>query len=131
MNKIITICAAILMSASVFAQSPNKMSYQAVIRNASNALVTNQAIGMRISILQNSPSGTVVYIETQTPSTNANGLVSIEIGGGAVVSGTLGAALTERIDRARRKTAGNWFQCRFVSARLPLFGHERAFISTI
>jgi len=87
MKKIITICAAIFMTASVFAQSPNKMSYQAVIRNSSNALVTSSAVGMRISILQTSPSGTAVYVETQTPTTNANGLVSIEIGGGTVVAG--------------------------------------------
>ena len=87
MKKIITICAAVLMTASVFAQSPNKMSYQAVIRNNSNALVTSSAVGMRISILQTTPSGTAVYVETQTPTTNANGLVSIEIGGGTVVSG--------------------------------------------
>lgn len=87
MKKIITICAAILMSASVFAQSPNKMSYQAVIRNSSNALVTSSAVGMRISILQTTPNGTAVYVETQTPTTNANGLASIEIGGGTVFSG--------------------------------------------
>lgn len=87
MKKIITIYAAILMTASVFAQAPNKMSYQAVIRNTSNALVTNSAVGIRISILQSSPSGTAVYLETQTPTTNANGLASIEIGGGSVVSG--------------------------------------------
>lgn len=88
MKKIITICSAILMTASVFAQSPNKMSYQAVIRNSSNGLVTNSAVGMRISILQTSPSGTAVYVETQSPTTNANGLASIEIGGGTVVSGS-------------------------------------------
>jgi uncharacterized protein (TIGR02145 family) len=87
MKQIITICAAILMTASVFAQAPNKMSYQAVIRNNSNALVTNTAIGMRISILQTSSSGTAVYVETQTPTTNANGLASIEIGGGTLVNG--------------------------------------------
>jgi hypothetical protein len=87
MKRIITIFAAILMTACVFAQSPNKMSYQAVIRNTSNALVTNSAVGMRISILQTTPSGTAVYVETQTPTTNANGLASIEIGGGTVVSG--------------------------------------------
>ena len=87
MKKIITICAAILMTANVFAQAPNKMSYQAVIRNNSNALVANQVIGMRISILQTSPSGTTVYVETQSPTTNANGLASIEIGSGTVVSG--------------------------------------------
>ncbi len=87
MKRIITIFAAILMTACVFAQSPNKMSYQAVIRNTSNALVTNSAVGMRISILQTTPSGTAVYVETQAPTTNANGLASIEIGGGTVVSG--------------------------------------------
>jgi hypothetical protein len=87
MKKLITICSAILMTASVFAQAPNKMSYQAVIRNNSNTLVANQAVGMRISILQGSPSGTAAYVETHTPTTNANGLASIEIGGGTVVSG--------------------------------------------
>ena len=87
MKKIITICAALLISASVFAQAPNKMSYQAVIRNSSNALVTNQSVGMRISILQSSASGSSVYVETQAPVTNTNGLASIEIGGGTAVSG--------------------------------------------
>ena len=70
-----------------FGQSPNKISYQAVVRNSSNALVTNTQVGMQISILQGSASGTAVYVETQTPTTNANGLVSIEIGGGTVVNG--------------------------------------------
>jgi hypothetical protein len=62
-------------------QSPEAMSYQAVIRNSSNALVTNTEVGMQISILQGSASGTAVYVETQTPTTNAYGLISIEIGG--------------------------------------------------
>ena len=87
MKKIITLCAALILTVSVFAQAPQKMSYQAVIRNASNVLVTSSPVGMQISILQGSASGTAVYVETQTPSTNANGLVSIEIGAGAVVSG--------------------------------------------
>ena len=82
MKKLITFCAAVLMTASVFAQTPQKMSYQAVIRNNSNALVSNQAVGMQISILQGSISGTAVYVETQEPTTNANGLVSLEIGTG-------------------------------------------------
>ena len=87
MKRIIAICAAILMTASVFAQAPEKMSYQAVVRNSSNALVTSTAVGMQISILQGSASGTAVYVETQTPTSNANGLVSLEIGSGTVVSG--------------------------------------------
>jgi hypothetical protein len=87
MKKIITICAAILMTANVFAQSPNKMSYQAVVRNSSGNLVSNTSVGMKISILQGSSSGSAVYIETHIPTTNANGLVSLEIGGGTLVNG--------------------------------------------
>ena len=88
MKKIYSILSAALLTVSVFAQSPEKMSYQAVVRDGSNNLVASSAVGMQISILQGSPTGTAVYVETQTPTSNANGLVSIEIGGGTVVSGT-------------------------------------------
>jgi uncharacterized protein (TIGR02145 family) len=64
------------------------MSYQAVVRDGSNNLVSSTSVGMQISILQGSASGTAVYVETQTPTSNANGLVSLEIGSGTVVSGT-------------------------------------------
>lgn len=76
-----------LSLSTAFAQSPDKMSYQAVVRNASDALVTSTAVGMQISILQGSATGSAVYVETQSPTTNANGLVSLEIGTGTVVSG--------------------------------------------
>ena len=82
MKKMFSILVTLLLSISVFAQAPQKMSYQAVIRNTSNQLVVNKTVGMKISILQASVSGTLVYSETQTPTTNANGLISIEIGGG-------------------------------------------------
>jgi uncharacterized protein (TIGR02145 family) len=59
------------------------MSYQAVIRDASNELVASQVVGMQISILQGSASGSSVYTETQSPTTNTNGLVSIAIGEGS------------------------------------------------
>jgi len=88
MKKLITIFAAVLITANVFASAPQKMSYQAVLRDASNALVTSTAVGMQISILQGSSTGTAVYVETQTPSTNANGLVSLEIGTGTPITGT-------------------------------------------
>ncbi len=78
----------LLIGTSIFAQAPQKMSYQAVIRNTSGALVTSTSVGMKISILQGSATGTVAYSETQTASTNANGLVSLEIGSGTIVTGT-------------------------------------------
>ena len=93
MKNLITFCAALLITASLFlpqqasAQSPEKMSYQAVVRDGSNNLVSSTAVGMQISILQGSSSGTAVYVETQTPTSNANGLVSLEIGSGTVMSG--------------------------------------------
>ena len=91
MKNIYIIIATILLSASTFAQAPEKMSYQAVVRDAANTLITNQAVGMQISILQGgdlaNPGPIVVYSETQTPTTNANGLVTLEIGTGAIVSG--------------------------------------------
>jgi hypothetical protein len=83
MRKLYTTLVAILLTASVFAQSPEKISYQAVVRDASDNLTTNTQIGMQISILQGSASGTPVYVETQAPTTNANGLVSLEIGAGS------------------------------------------------
>ena len=83
MKKISTILIAFLLTLSLFAQAPQKISYQAVIRDASNELVTEQEIGMRISILQGADDGTVVYVETHTPTTNINGLASIEIGMGS------------------------------------------------
>ncbi len=87
MKKIFTILVVVLLTANVFAQAPGRMSYQAVIRDASDNLVTNQAIGIQISILQGSITGTAVYVETQAPTTNVNGLATIEIGGGTLISG--------------------------------------------
>ena len=82
MKKFHTLFFFLLTTISVFAQSPEKMSYQAVIRDATNTLLTNQSVGMQISILQTTINGTSVYTETQTVTTNINGLVSIEIGSG-------------------------------------------------
>jgi hypothetical protein len=65
------------------AQTPQKMSYQAVIRDASGNLVRNSQVGMRISVLQGAPDGTDVYVEEYTITTNTNGLVSLEIGSGS------------------------------------------------
>jgi len=88
LHLLIILLAHLLINTSIFAQAPQKMSYQAVIRNTSGALVTSTSVGMKISILQGTASGNVAYSEIQTASTNANGLVSLEIGSGTVVSGT-------------------------------------------
>ncbi len=72
----------LILSAMSFAQVPQMMSYQAVVRGSDNNLVVNQQISMRVSILQGSADGGAVYTEIHSATTNANGLVSIEIGNG-------------------------------------------------
>lgn len=80
---LIVLCLAFLFQiSSAFAQVPQKISYQAVVRNSENVLVVEQTLGMQISIIKNDEAETVVYTETQNPMTNANGLISIEIGSG-------------------------------------------------
>lgn len=87
MKKLYSFLAIIAFSLNIFSQAPEKMSYQAVVRDASDALIVSTTVGMQISILEGSSTGTPVYVETQTPTTNANGLISIEIGNGTIVSG--------------------------------------------
>ena len=87
MKKLYILLTAVLLTATTFAQAPEKMSYQAIVRDGDDFLLTNQTIGMQISILQNIATGTAVYVETQTPITNVNGLVTLEIGTGSVVNG--------------------------------------------
>ncbi len=66
-----------------------KFSYQAIIRDTANQVLNNQSVGIRISILQGSESGTVVYAETHSATTNANGLISLQVGGGTILSGSM------------------------------------------
>ena len=87
MKKLITMAIMVLAVAVAMAQAPEKFTYQAVVRNASNSLVANAPVGVRVSILQGSATGSAVYSETHVATTNANGLVTLSIGGGNVQQG--------------------------------------------
>ncbi len=78
----------IFLSLNVFAQVPSNMSYQAVVRDGNQELLVNQAVGLRLSIVDSNNS-TIVYRETQTITTNMNGLLTTELGDGSVVTGDL------------------------------------------
>lgn len=88
MKKILLTVSTLLLASQLFAQAPQKMTYQAVVRNASNAIVANSGVGLKISIIKDNPNGTIVYTETHQPTTNVNGLFSIQIGAGTVQNGT-------------------------------------------
>ena len=87
MKNLFTFIFICFIASSVLAQAPQKFSYQTVVRNASNQLLVGQTVGIKISILQGSANGSAVYAETHAPQTNANGLASLEIGGGTLLSG--------------------------------------------
>jgi len=72
----------LICSYVAFAQTPEKMSYQAIVRDANNTLLVDKLVGIQVSILQNSETGSEVYIETHSVVTNMNGLFALEIGTG-------------------------------------------------
>ncbi len=87
MKKASILLLFVLFSLPLVSQVPEKISFQAVVRDAGQLLVTSQQVGVRISILQGSVVGSAQYVETHTEQTNANGLLTLEIGTGTVVSG--------------------------------------------
>ncbi|KMQ69847.1 hypothetical protein ACM39_02055 [Chryseobacterium sp. FH2] len=88
MKKILLLMGILLGTITAFAQVPEKMSYQAIVRNTGGQILSNQSIGIRASILQGSPAGAAVYSERLTGNTNLNGLITLELGTGTVLSGT-------------------------------------------
>lgn len=85
-NLILTLVLAFqLIVPIMFAQPPQKMTYQAVIRDNKKALIVSKPIGLRIQIKQGTPTNpNSVYTEVYNPApvTNVNGLLSVEIGNG-------------------------------------------------
>jgi hypothetical protein len=80
-----------IQTLSLFAQSPDRLNYQAVLRNASGSPLSGQSVGSRISILKGSATGSAVYVETQQATTSASGVMNLEIGADKVESGSLSA----------------------------------------
>ena len=88
MKKISLVFLFMMMLCGIMAQSPEQFSYQAVVRNANNTLVTGTQVGVRVSVLQGSAAGAPVYVETHTVTTNTNGLMTLAIGDGTILNGT-------------------------------------------
>ena len=96
MKLLLTIALFVSVTITVFAQAPEKMSYQAIIRAQDNSLVLNSNISLKVIVHQGSSTGTNVYQETHYSKTNGNGLVSLEIGAGTVISGNFGVISWEK-----------------------------------
>lgn len=84
-----SIVALFVISTNILGQAPNSFKYQAVARNLSGNPIANQIVKFKISILQNSTSGTSIFSEVHTTATNQFGIVNLEIGSGSNQVGTI------------------------------------------
>ncbi len=82
------LAAGLLMQQTLSAQVPQTFNYQGIARDAGGNVLPARKIGVELSVLDGGPTGTVVYTETFTDTTNAFGLFSMQVGGGTVVSGS-------------------------------------------
>ena len=83
----------ILLPIFGFSQAPQKINFQSILRNTNGEVVANKAVSLRISILSGSLTGNTVYSETHGKTTDASGLISLQIGNGTVINGPFSAIL--------------------------------------
>jgi len=83
MKNLFTFSLLILViTSSVFCQPPQAFKYQAVVRNATGDIISNESVDVRISIIDNWSVGPVIYQETHSVTTNQFGLINLSIGWG-------------------------------------------------
>jgi len=82
MKRILAVLISIMLITTIFAQAPNSFKYQTVVRDAAGEVLPAQNVSFQFSILQGSATGTAVYTETHTVTTNDFGLVNLNIGTG-------------------------------------------------
>ena len=120
MKKLFSTVAALILAANLWAGVPQGFSFQAVVRNAQGELVQNNAnVSVKVSILKDAADdNSAVYAETATATTNANGLLSLQIGAGTPVEGSF-----EKIDWAQGPL--------FIKTEIDIEGGENYSISSV
>ncbi len=87
MKSFLTLSLNLLITSFLFAQAPQGIPYQAVLRNADGTVMASSAANMVFMIHDGSATGTVVYQESHTLTSNAQGLVTCVVGNGVVSQG--------------------------------------------
>ena len=82
MKHFFFILFACFVSCTLLGQAPHGIPYQSVLRSSAGNILSNQTVSMRFSLHDSIATGTIVYQETHTTSTNNLGLVTINIGEG-------------------------------------------------
>jgi hypothetical protein len=88
MKKLFLTAIALIMFVITYSQAPQKFNYQAIARNNVGVELATQPIGIRVSIVDGSPNGTVLYQETHSKTTNQFGLFTLSVGAGNVITGS-------------------------------------------
>lgn len=71
----------------LIAQTPQAINYQGVALDNSGNVITTHLVSLRLSILSGSTSGSAVYVETHSKTTDAYGLFSLQLGHGDIITG--------------------------------------------
>lgn len=87
MKKLFYLLLAAALPVMALAQAPNNFNYQAVVRNSAGQPIVSGPVTLRFSIREGTPTGTILFQETQNKTTTANGMVSCIVGTGNLVSG--------------------------------------------
>ena len=77
----------VLFPIFAIAQAPQKINFQSILRNSSGEVIGNSSVSLKISILSGSINSSSVYSETHAKTTDASGLISLQIGNGTLISG--------------------------------------------
>lgn len=91
MKKLLLVAYGILLCIYANAQSPQSIPYQAVARDSFGTPIPNQHMSLQMSIRNGSSSGTVLYKETDSVTTDKLGMFTVNVGTGTVVTGTFSA----------------------------------------
>jgi hypothetical protein len=130
-----TLCIALLCAffwmlpnTALLAQTGDKMSYQAILRDAGGQLLINQKVTLKVNIRIGQAGGTILFSEQHQPTTNENGLVSVNVGGGNPILGSLGDISWDSgaffIETQIDPKGGNQFE---LTTRSPLHAVPYAF----
>jgi hypothetical protein len=83
MKNFFLLFAATMTIGTAFTQVPQKLSYEAIIRDNAFVVLESVQVGIELSVVSDTSSmSSAVYTETHIPTTSANGLVQLLIGSG-------------------------------------------------
>jgi hypothetical protein len=91
MKRHISTFVLLCLSVMAFAQAPQGIPYQSIVRNASGQPLANQNVRLRFTIHDSAANGNIVYQESHTTTTTPGGMLTLSIGQGAMAIGSFNA----------------------------------------